>query len=84
MEQVSVHNSDASDKITEYVHSCSYCEKIVLNLDYDDMASEDGEWMNTRLQATFDNVIEAAENGCDFAEELAVDSTVRTTSNGHW
>src|SRR5437016_14523085 len=88
MEQLPIDQSEVSSIVKdddEIDHSCSYCQKIVLNLDYDfDMAEEDGEFVNILLQATLDDIMEALKYGCDFAKQLEIDSTLRTNSNSHW
>jgi hypothetical protein len=60
-----------SSEYESYIHSCAYCEKIVLSLDYDlDMWCEENEWANIHFSITLGDVLEAFRAGCEFAEGL--------------
>jgi hypothetical protein len=50
------------------------------------MSTEEDEFMNIHLEATLDDVLEALEHGCEFAQNtIAIDGApTRTNSNGHW
>jgi hypothetical protein len=59
----------------------------VFNLNYDfEMSTEENEFMNIHLEATLDDVLEALEHGCEFAQNtIAINGApMRTNSNGHW
>ena len=69
------------------LHNCNGCNKIILNLDDDhEMATEENEWVNIRLEATHDDVLRALEHGCEFAEYILyrAGTLTRTNSNGQW
>jgi hypothetical protein len=67
--------SQASSDDDERFHSCDNCDKIVFNLDYNyEMSTEEDEFMNIHLEATLDDVLEALERGCEFAQNtIAID-----------
>jgi hypothetical protein len=53
----------------ERFHSCDNCGKIVFNLDYNyEMSTEEDEFTNIHPEATLDDVLEALEHGCEFAQ----------------
>jgi len=80
--------SESSEEVSgddkEYLHTRNHCHNIVLNLDYDYNMAKENEWMNIRLQATFDNVLKALECGCSFAKNISRDMAPRTNLNGRW
>jgi hypothetical protein len=78
---------EASSDDDERSHSCDNCNKIVFNLDYDyEMSTKENKYMNIHLEATLDDLLEALEHGCEFAQNtIAIHGApTRTNSNGHW
>jgi hypothetical protein len=78
---------EASSDDDERFHRCDNCDKIVFNLDYDyEMSTEENNYMNIHLEATLDDLLEALEHGCEFAQNTIAlyGAPTRTNSNGHW
>jgi hypothetical protein len=69
---------EASSDDDERFHRCDNCDKIVFNLDYDyEMSTEENNYMNIHLEATLDDLLEALEHGCEFAQNTIA-------LYGHW
>ncbi|KAK3901706.1 HET-domain-containing protein [Staphylotrichum tortipilum] len=53
-------------------HSCSHCQKVIFNHDWDrDMWKRENESINIHLQATLGDILEGAGKSCQFAIRLA-------------
>ncbi len=52
-------------------HSCTHCQKVTLNHDWDrDMWKKENGYINVHLQATLGDILEGAAKGCQFTTRL--------------